>query len=107
MRNCYRYRTTDDFPARTDPAATRQRHSKRWLHNSWRCRSNPVLMIFEDVHWVDPTSVELLGRTVDRYDPPCVANRNIPTGVSTRPGSDDLTSPPSRSIGSANAKSLR
>ena len=29
-------------------------------------RSNPVLMIFEDVHWVDPTSLEVLGRTVDR-----------------------------------------
>ena len=28
--------------------------------------SNPVLMIFEDVHWIDPTSLEALGRTVDR-----------------------------------------
>ncbi len=27
---------------------------------------NPVLMIFEDVHWIDPTSLELLGRVVDR-----------------------------------------
>ena len=29
-------------------------------------RSNPVLMIFEDVHWLDPTSLEVLGRTVAR-----------------------------------------
>ena len=29
-------------------------------------RSNPVLMIFEDVHWIDPTSLEALGRAVDR-----------------------------------------
>jgi predicted ATPase len=29
-------------------------------------RSNPILMIFEDVHWVDPTSLEALGRAVDR-----------------------------------------
>src|SRR5262249_19617847 len=29
-------------------------------------RSDPVLMIFEDVHWLDPTSLEVLGRTVDR-----------------------------------------
>jgi class 3 adenylate cyclase len=29
-------------------------------------RSNPILMIFEDVHWIDPTSLEALGRTVDR-----------------------------------------
>jgi class 3 adenylate cyclase/predicted ATPase len=26
----------------------------------------PVLMIFEDTHWIDPTSLEALGRTVDR-----------------------------------------
>jgi predicted ATPase len=29
-------------------------------------RQQPVLMIFEDVHWVDPTSLEVLSRTVDR-----------------------------------------
>jgi predicted ATPase len=29
-------------------------------------RQKTVLMIFEDVHWVDPTSLEVLGRTVDR-----------------------------------------
>ena len=29
-------------------------------------RSNPVLMMFEDVHWIDPTSLEALGRTVER-----------------------------------------
>ena len=26
----------------------------------------PVLMIFEDAHWTDPTSLELFGRVVDR-----------------------------------------
>ncbi len=29
-------------------------------------RRQPVRMIFEDVHWIDPTSLEVLGRTVDR-----------------------------------------
>jgi predicted ATPase len=29
-------------------------------------QSKPVLMIFEDVHWVDPTSLEALGRIADR-----------------------------------------
>jgi class 3 adenylate cyclase/predicted ATPase len=29
-------------------------------------RQNPVLMIFEDVHWADPTNLEVLGRLVDR-----------------------------------------
>ena len=29
-------------------------------------RRQPVLMVFEDVHWIDPTSLEVLGRTVER-----------------------------------------
>jgi predicted ATPase len=29
-------------------------------------RQNPVLMVFEDAHWTDPTSLELFGRFVDR-----------------------------------------
>ena len=29
-------------------------------------RQKPVLMIFEDVHWIDPTSLEALGRALDR-----------------------------------------
>ena len=29
-------------------------------------QATPVLMIFEDVHWIDPTSLEAVGRTVDR-----------------------------------------
>ena len=29
-------------------------------------RQRPVLMIVEDAHWVDPTSVEVFGRTVDQ-----------------------------------------
>jgi predicted ATPase len=29
-------------------------------------RQNPVLMIFEDAHWADPTSLEVLSRCVDQ-----------------------------------------
>jgi class 3 adenylate cyclase len=29
-------------------------------------RQNPLLMIFEDAHWADPTSLELFGRIVDK-----------------------------------------
>ena len=29
-------------------------------------QQNPVLMIFEDVHWIDPTSLEVLGRAIER-----------------------------------------
>ena len=45
-------------------------------------QSKPVLMIFEDVHWVDPTSLEALGRTVDRLRTlGGVADHHVPTGV--------------------------
>ena len=29
-------------------------------------RKRPVLMVFEDVHWIDPTSRELLDLTIER-----------------------------------------
>jgi len=32
-------------------------------------RQNPVLMIFEDAQWSDPTSLEVFGRLVDRIQP--------------------------------------
>ena len=31
-------------------------------------RHNPVLMIVEDVHWVDPTTLDMLGTIVDRIE---------------------------------------
>ena len=43
-------------------------------------RQNPVLMIFEDAHWTDPTSLELFGRTVDR-----IANLRVLLLVTFRP----------------------
>jgi len=57
-------------------------------------RSKPVLMIFEDVHWIDPTSLEALARTVDRlatlgvllivtyrpeFDPPWIGRSYVST----------------------------
>ena len=44
-------------------------------------RINPVLMIFEDVHWIDPTSLEVLGRTVERLRTGRIADRHLPTGI--------------------------
>src|SRR5271169_2612791 len=32
-------------------------------------RQNPLLMIFEDAHWTDPTSIELFGRIWTKYQP--------------------------------------
>jgi class 3 adenylate cyclase/tetratricopeptide (TPR) repeat protein len=43
-------------------------------------RSNPVLMILEDAHWSDPTSLEAFGRTVDR-----IANLPVLMIVTFRP----------------------
>ncbi len=43
-------------------------------------RQNPVLMIFEDAHWTDPTSLELFGQTVDR-----IANLRVLLIVTFRP----------------------
>ena len=45
-------------------------------------RQNPVLMIFEDAHWTDPTSLEVFGRIVDRVRTlPCAADRDVPSRV--------------------------
>jgi predicted ATPase/class 3 adenylate cyclase len=43
-------------------------------------RRRPVLMIFEDAHWSDPTSLEALGRTIDR-----IANRRVLLVITFRP----------------------
>ena len=45
-------------------------------------RQQPVLMIFEDAHWTDPTSLEAFGRAVDRIRTlPRAADRHLPAGV--------------------------
>ena len=44
-------------------------------------RRQPVLMIFEDAHWIDPTSLEAFGRTVDRINSSSAARRNFPPRV--------------------------
>jgi class 3 adenylate cyclase len=43
-------------------------------------RQNPVLMIFEDAHWTDPTSLELFGRAVER-----VSDQRVLLVVTSRP----------------------
>jgi predicted ATPase len=69
-------------------------------------RQKTVLMIFEDAHWADPTSLELFGRIVDK-----ILSLRALLVVSTdqslaRRGLDGLTSQQSSSTGSAGAKSL-
>jgi hypothetical protein len=56
------------YPAlEQDPQRRRQRILEALnLQMEVLSRSNPVLMIVEDVHWSDPTSLEVFGRVVDR-----------------------------------------
>jgi class 3 adenylate cyclase/predicted ATPase len=50
-----------------DPQQRRQRTLEALiLQLEAVARSNPVLMIIEDAHWTDPTSLELFGLVVDR-----------------------------------------
>ena len=68
-------------------------------------RPNPVLMIFEDVHWPDPTSLEVFGRRVDRlrtlgvllivtfrpeFEPPWIGRPYVTALSSTASGSAKL-----------------
>ena len=68
-------------------------------------RQNPVLMIFEDAHWTDPTTLELFGRVVDRiprlrvlltvtfrpdFDPPWVGRPYVTSLTINRLGERDI-----------------
>ena len=53
------------------PELTPQQRRQRTLEALTRqtvalAEQRPLLMIFEDVHWIDPTSLEALGRGIDR-----------------------------------------
>ena len=67
LPRCCRCRTTALSHARS-----RRRTAPAEEPESARCpngrlsRQTPVLMIFEDAHWTDPTSLEVFGRVVDR-----------------------------------------
>jgi class 3 adenylate cyclase/predicted ATPase len=68
-------------------------------------RSNPVLMIFEDAHWADPTSLEAFGRAVDRirtlgvllivtyrpeFEPPWVGRPHVTALILNRLGEREI-----------------
>jgi predicted ATPase len=77
-------------------------------------RSNPTPMIFEDVHWIDPTSLETLSRTVDRirtlnvllivtyrpeFEPPWAGRPYVTTVSLNRLGEPEIDALISRVIG--------
>jgi class 3 adenylate cyclase/predicted ATPase len=70
-------------------------------------RQNPVLMIFEDAHWADPTSLELFGRIVDgipslrvllivtyrpEFDPPWIGRAHVTALTLNRLGEREIAS---------------
>ena len=68
-------------PLDPDPQRRRQRTLEALnLQIEILSRSNPVLMIIEDIHWSDPTSLEAFGRVVDR-----VASHRVLLLVTFRP----------------------
>jgi hypothetical protein len=67
--------------------------------------TKPVLMIFEDAHWTDPTSMEALGRAVDRirtlrlllivtyrpeFDPPWIGQSHVTALTLNRLGEREI-----------------
>ena len=68
-------------------------------------RENPVLMIFEDAHWADPTSLELFGRIIDKipslrallivtyrpeFDPPWIGRPHVTALTLNRLGEREI-----------------
>ena len=77
-------------------------------------RSSPVLMIFEDVHWIDPTSLEAVGRAVDRtrnlrvllilthrpeFEPPWIGQPHVTALTINRLGEREIAAMIDRVIG--------
>jgi predicted ATPase len=69
-------------------------------------RQKPVLMIFEDAHWADPTSLETFGRVVDRlktlgvllivtyrseFEPPWIGRPHVTAIILNRLGEREIT----------------
>ena len=65
---CCRCRTMAAIPRSIWTAPQRRQRTLEALVSQMEAltRQNPVLMIFEDAHWTDPTSLEAFGRMVDR-----------------------------------------
>jgi class 3 adenylate cyclase/tetratricopeptide (TPR) repeat protein len=77
-------------------------------------KRQPLLLIFEDIHWIDPSSLELVSRAIDRmrtrpmlfvvtfrpeFDPPWVGQSNVTSLVLSRLGRSDVHGMIERIIG--------
>ena len=104
------------YPA-LDPAPEQRRQktlAALGLQLETLARSSPVLMILEDAHWGDPTSLEAFGRTVDltktlrvllivtfrpEFEAPWVAQAHVTAVALNRLGHRDVDSMIDRVIG--------
>lgn len=89
-----------------DPQKLRQRTLDAMLDQlRGLCARRPVLMVFEDLHWVDPTTLELLTRLVEaaktaplmvlatarpEFSPPWPNDRHVSTLLLTRLGRSEV-----------------
>ena len=53
-------------------------------------RQSPVLLVLEDAHWADPSSLEAFGRLIDKIAALRAALGDFPAGISKRLGSGGL-----------------
>ena len=81
---CCRCRRRSATRCRTSARSARRSGPWRRCSGSsrvWRAQQ-PVLMVFEDAHWIDPTSRELLDLIVERVAQPAgAADRDLPPRV--------------------------
>jgi predicted ATPase/class 3 adenylate cyclase len=86
-------------------------------------RTSPVLMIFEDAHWTDPTTLEVFGRVVDRvrslrvllivtfrpeFEPPWIGSPHVAALTINRLAQRDIDAMIDRVVGNASlSASLR
>ena len=98
----------------TAAAAAENTGGARLRNSTALSQSKPVLMIFEDVHWIDPTSLEALGRTVDRiktlgvllvvtfrpeFEPPWIGQPHVTALTANRLGHREIAALIDRVIG--------
>ena len=104
------------YPALTLDAHRRRQRTLQALQAQLEslARRQPVLMVFEDVHWIDPTSLEVLSRTVERihgipvllivtfrpeFDPPWAGQSRVASVTLNRLGERDITAIIERLVG--------
>jgi class 3 adenylate cyclase/predicted ATPase len=101
LRNDGRYPTFE----LTSPERRQKTLETLVLQVTTLAHQNPLLMIFEDAHWVDPTSLELYGRIIDKipslrallivtyrpeFDPPWIGRPHVTAVTLNRLGDREI-----------------